>query len=378
MILVSDREFTFHPHNREKAVMAASNGKYVAYVSAYTTASKGNFGIRIYDVDMENGRFTEKDQVEITNSSYVTISHNQKYLYSITDFGVEAYEITKGGDLRFLNKAGINGMRGSYLSTDYTDSWLFVAGYHDGKITVLKLAEDGTIGEITDEIYHRGMGSVAERNFRPHVQCVKMTRDNRFLCAADLGLDHVNVYKFDPVNGKIKQVDIIHCNLESAPRHLKFSKDGSKLYIVNEMENNIDVFQYKAIDDEPDFEKIQTISTLNNYHAADAAASALNLSDDFQYLVSSNAGDNSVVIFRIDQETGLLSKVLCLPVSGDYPKDCALFPDNRHLVSLNHESNTMTFFKVDLEKGLLIMNGREIRVDQPNCVIFHKLTPEQL
>ncbi len=356
-----------------------AKSQYVAYVSAYTTATKGNFGIRIYDVDMENGRFIEKHQVEITNSSYVTISHNSRFLYSITDFGVEAYRIVKGGDLEFVNKASINGMRGSYLSTDYTDSWLFVAGYHDGKITVLKLMEDGSIGQITDEIYHRGMGSVAERNFRPHVQCVKMTRDNRFLCAADLGLDHVNVYKFDSVNGRIKQVDIIHGELESAPRHLKFSKDGRILYIVNEMKNTIDVYRYtfNPKNGEPDFEKLQTVSTLNNYHSADAAASALNLSWDFQYLVSSNAGDNSVAIFRIDQETGELSKVLCLPVSGDYPKDCALFPDNKHLVSLNHESNTMTFFNVNLDKGLIIMNGKEIHVDRPNCVIFHELTDEQ-
>ncbi len=139
--------------------------QYVAYVSSYTTATNNNFGIRVYDVDMEQGRFTEKDQIEITNSSYVTISHNQKYLYSITDFGVESYKITKGGNLAFLNKASINGMRGSYLSTDYTDRWLFVAGYHDGKITVLRLLEDGSIGQITDEVYHRGMGSIADRNF---------------------------------------------------------------------------------------------------------------------------------------------------------------------------------------------------------------------
>ena len=32
--------------------------KYVAYVSSYTWGNKSNFGIRIYDVDMENGRMT--------------------------------------------------------------------------------------------------------------------------------------------------------------------------------------------------------------------------------------------------------------------------------------------------------------------------------
>ena len=58
-------------------------------------------------------------------------------------------------------------------------------------------------------------------------------------------------------------------------------------------------------------------------------------------------------VYRIDQKTGLLTRLLCLPVSGEYPKDVALFPDNRHLVSLNQDSGTLTFFNVDLEKGLL-------------------------
>ena len=90
-------------------------------------------------------------------------------------------------------------------------------------------------------------------------------------------------------------------------------------------------------------------------------------------MVSSNAGDNSVVVYQVDKKTGMLDKRLCLPVSGDYPKDAALFPDNRHLVSLNHESNTMTFFSVDTQKGLLVMNGKELEVERPNCIIFHKL-----
>ena len=118
----------------------------IAYVSTYTYGNKSNFGIRIYNVDMENGRFTEKDQVEITNSSYVTISHDKKRLYSITDFGVESFRIQPDGGLELIDHASINGMRGCYLSTDYEDNFLFVAGYHDGKITVLRLKE--TVGSV--------------------------------------------------------------------------------------------------------------------------------------------------------------------------------------------------------------------------------------
>ena len=348
--------------------------KYVAYVSTYTMGD--NHGIKIYDVDMEKGRFEEKNQVQITNSSYITISHNQKHLYSITDFGVEAYKVLANGDLEFINRGTINGMRGCYVSTDYNDRYLFVSGYHDGKITVLRLQQDGGIGEITDEIFHKGLGSIAERNFRPHVSCVKMTRDNKYLCAADLGMDHVNVYRMDHVKGTLKSVDMIHSEIESAPRHLKFSKNGKFLYIVHELKNCIDVYTYEDQNNNPEFEKIQTISTLNEYHAGGSAASALNFSTDDKYLVSSNAGDNSVIVYRIDQASGMLTKIFCLPVSGDYPKDATLFPNNKYLVSLNHEANAMTFFTVDMEKGLLVMNGKELQVERPNCIIFHKLAEE--
>ena len=353
----------------------SSSDRYVAYVSTYTM--NDNHGITIYDVDVKKGRFQKKSQIEITNSSYLTISHNQKFLYSITDFGVESFKILKDGSLKLINHASINGMRGCYLSTDYEDKFLFVAGYHDGKITVLRLNKDGGVGEITDEIYHKGLGSIAERNFRPHVSCVKMTRDNKYLMAADLGMDHTNVYSLNHDNGKLRLVDVIRSEQESAPRYIKMTKDGRHIYIVHEIKNYIDVYSYHEVSDgDPEFTKIATYPTLNDYHAGGSAASALNFSEDEKYLLSSNAGDNSVVLFKIDHKNGELEKIFCLPISGEYPKDEALFPDNKNLVSLNHESNTMTFFHVDIQKGVIAMNGKELEIDRPNCIIFHKLEPE--
>lgn len=347
---------------------------YVAYVSSYTSGNKTNMGIGIYDVDVKNGRMSLRDQIEITNSSYLTISHNRKFLYSITDFGVESYEILPDGNLKILNKESINGMRGCYLSTDYEDKLLFVVGYHDAKLTVLRLNPDGSVGEITDEIFHKGLGSIAERNYRPHLNCVKMTRDNKYLLVADLGMDHIVVYEVNHTTGKLKQVDIIHSEQESAPRHLKFSKDGKFLYVVHELKSYIDVYTYDGESHVyPQFEKIQSISTLNDYHASVTSASALNWSFDFKYMISTNAGDNSVIIYSADSKTGLLEKIVCLPVSGDYPKDAMLFPDNKHLVSLNHETNSMTFFSFDDKNKTIVMNGKELKVNQPNCIIFYKL-----
>ena len=78
-------------------------------------------------------------------------------------------------------------------------------------------------------------------------------------------------------------------------------------------------------------------------------------------------------MYKVNHETGELEKICILPISGDYPKDIAIFPDGRHLISLNHESDSITFFTVDYEQGTLVMNGKEVKVDTPNCVLISKI-----
>ena len=61
--------------------------RYVAYVGSYTFIGKSK-GITIYDVDVDAGRFTKRNEVEINNSSYLAVSHSRKYLYSVVDEGI--------------------------------------------------------------------------------------------------------------------------------------------------------------------------------------------------------------------------------------------------------------------------------------------------
>jgi 6-phosphogluconolactonase len=142
---------------------------------------------------------------------------------------------------------------------------------------------------------------------------------------------------------------------------------------VHEWSCSIDVYSYEERKGEPVFDKIQTVLTVKPEKGSTNAASALSFNADYKYLLSSNAGDNSVVVYSVDMESGLLTEKFCLPVSGDYPKDAEFFPNNKFLVSLNHESNNMTFFHLDLDAGSMIMNGPAINVDVPNCIMFYKL-----
>ena len=216
--------------------------KYVAYVGTYTHGS--SVGIHLFDLDVENGTMSERKVIPINNPSYIKMSHNGRFLYSIADEGVRSFTVLPDGDLEPLNCAGIEGMRGCYLSTDKDDKYLFVAGWHDGKVTVMRLNEDGTVGKMTDEVFHKGLGSVAERNFRPHVNCVNLTPDGKYLCAVDLGTDQIKIYKFDPRTGKIALFDLLFCELESAPRIIKFSRDGRFAYVISELKNYISVYSY--------------------------------------------------------------------------------------------------------------------------------------
>ena len=53
---------------------------YVAYVGSYTHESSK--GIHIYDCDVEEGRIYERCEVPIDNPSYITLSHDKRFLYA--------------------------------------------------------------------------------------------------------------------------------------------------------------------------------------------------------------------------------------------------------------------------------------------------------
>jgi 6-phosphogluconolactonase len=346
--------------------------KYVAYVGSYSYIGDAK-GITMYDVDIENGKFKKRCEVEVDNSSYVVASHNFKTLYSIADEGIVAFRILENGAITRLNVKNIKGMRGCHLSTDKDDRYIFVSGYHDGKVTALTLNPDGSVGGICDGVYHKGLGSIAERGFSPHISCTKRTPEGRFVMAADPGIDQVTIYRFDDVEEKLLLADAIRCDLQSGPRCFTFSKDGKFLYLMYEMKNVIDVFTYSCepSDRVPQIEKIQTIPTTGYDNPNQmTAATCMTFTEKDDYVFCGNTGDNTVALFKRDAKTGRLECLFDLPVSGEYPKDITIFPDGKHIVSVNHESGSLTFFTVDYENKLLIMNTNEIPVNQPNCCVI--------
>ena len=349
----------------------ADTEKYVAYVGTYTHGTSK--GIHIYDVDVKEGLLHLRKVVPVNNSSYVTKSRNEKFLYSIADEGVEVFEIMKDGDLKPINQIGIDGMRGCHLSTDLQGKYLFVAGYHDGKVTVVHTHQDGRLGNLMDGVFHRGQGALNERSFRPHVCCVRITPDNKFLCAVDDGLDQVVLYKINHVTNKLQQVDVLRMGREAGPRSIHFSRDGKYAYILCQLTNLLQVYAYHLENGYPRFDLIDEYSTLSDERDPHDAASALRVSYDGKYVFCSTSGDNSVACFKVDSETGKLDRQFSLPTAGDYPKDIALFPNQKHIAVVNNGAGTITTFAINYEKKVITMKGKPQELDTPNCMIFQKI-----
>lgn len=116
-----------------------------------------------------------------------------------------------------------------------------------------------------------------------------------------------------------------------------------------ELSNEIKVYSYDGSGDVPEFELLQSVSTLAKAESGGVshnAASGLALAPDGKHLFCTTAGENTVAMYEVDGETGLLDRKFVLPVSGDYPKDLVIFPDNQHIAVANHSSNTVTTFKL--------------------------------
>lgn len=350
-------------------------GKYVAYVGSYT---RGNaVGITIYDVDNENGYLKYRKEVEVSNPSYIKIDNLKRVLYTIDDAGVMAYKIENDGDLKFINALGINGMRGCFLELDSSGDFLYVAGYHDGKITMISLNSDGSLDSITDEIFFKGMGKPYEDSYRPHVSCCKLTPFEKFLCVADLSVSNYKVYEVDRVEKKLNFVSIIPCELNSSPREIIFSNTGRFAYTVCTRNKKIEGFKYHINENnKPVFTNIQKLTPLCDGMSEESAPYAISKNKDGTYIIVSIVEDNSVTFIKRDKETGLMEVQFNLPISGVFPKDIQFFPNEKFIASCNHESNEITVFEVKGEQSQIVMTQRPTKVYSPNCIRFCKINDE--
>ena len=349
--------------------------RYVAYVGTYTQDKSK--GIYVYDIDQKTGVLKNRSVAEINNTSHVCISKDRKFLYSIADEGVVAFSIDENGDLTKVNQAWTGGLRGCYISVDSKRRFLFVGGYHDGRVTVMKLNKDGSIGDIACGIFHQGVAiSMNEHRLdHPKVTCVLLSPDEKYLFASDIGLNQIKVYRIDYTTGQLKLVDIVRCTMDAGPRSMRFSSDGRFLYVLTELNSCIEVYSYDDIDDAPLIRQIHTVNAFKgDYPTAECTSIQMNESESL--VMVTVGGKNDVSFFKRNSLDGQLTYAFATPTSGDYPKQVHILPGDEYYVALNHDSNEIRTFRINYEGNYALMCNPPVKIDRPNCIRLLKLDSE--
>jgi 6-phosphogluconolactonase len=356
------------------AAKPAANHTYLVFVGTYTnkTESKGIYG---YEFDADTGKLTPKGvAAETPDPSWVVVHPSGKYAYAANEAGkastVSAFAVdAKSGKLIPLNQLPALGEDPCYLSFDKTGKYLFVANYTSGTIAVFPILSDGRLGERTALVKDQGpMGPNKERQDGPHAHWIEVYPGNRFVYVADLGMDHVLIYNFNPATGTLAHSPLSATLSPGAgPRHVAFGRGSPFLYALGELQSTVTVFAPEGRDG---FVNVQQISTLPKGFSGRNDAAEIAVHPNGKFLYTSNRGEDTIAIFSIDPAKGTLTFVARVPTGGKEPRHFAIDPTGKYLLAENQLSNNIVVFRIDLATGGLTPTGQTVEVPSPVNLAF--------
>ena len=342
-----------------------TNKFYTVFVGTYTDGeSEGIYGIKF---DLENGILDSIElKATLPNPSFLAVSEDKKNLYAVqetSDFdslggGVTSFSL-KNGILTELNSKGSGGAHPCHVEVS-KDGQLAISNYTGGNLSIFDLKEDGSLGETPQIIDHK----VLDTTKVAHVHKAYFTKDGLF--TADLGLDALKRYqksenKWIPAHQN--SLDLLQ---GAGPRHFEFDKTGNFLYVINELNATVTVFER---DDEGSYNAIQTEATLASDYEGNNSCADIHLSADGRFLYGSNRGENTIVIFSVDEETGKISLVGRESVHGDWPRNFTIDPSGNYLLVANQKSSNITVFRRSQTHGTLEFLN-ETAIPNPVCLLF--------
>jgi 6-phosphogluconolactonase len=358
----------------------AAKPSYIAYIGTYT-AKTSSKGIYAYKFDPEKGQLTSIGvAAESVDPSFLAVHPNGKYLYAVNEIGnfngsvsgaVSAFAIdAKTGTLKLLNQVATRGAGPCYISLDKNGSFVLVANYDSGSIASFPVRDDGTIGTASGFVQHSGTGPNKERQEGPHAHWIATSPDNRFALAADLGLDQILIYGFDPSRGTFTPSVSGFAKLKpgSGPRHLAFHPNGKFAYVLSEMESSVTAFSYQPKTGA--MTSLQSISALPADYSGAKEAAEIAVHPSGKFLYTSNRGHDSIAAFAIDEKKGTLKSLGQVLTGGKTPRHFAIDPTGNYLLAENQESNNIVIFHIDSASGNLTPTGQTIEVPSPVCITF--------
>ena len=339
--------------------------------------------IRIYRLSLFTGHMELASVAPgAFNPSYLVIDRSRRYLYAVDEVnefqgqgggGASAFAIDQdSGGLTLLNHQPVYGAGPCHLSIDQTGKWLLAANYAGGSVSVLPIEENGRLGTATEVVQHRAVSTGPASQPIPHAHSTLQDPAGRYILAADLGLDRIMIYRLDTTRGAVTPHDVpsVSVRLGAGPRHLAFHPNGQHLYCVNELDSTISVFAYDAARGLP-IER-QTLSTLPDGFSGTSYGAHLQFAPSGRFLYVSNRGHDSLAVFAVDGETGLLTPQSHVSTQGQFPRHFAIDPTGSYLLVANQRSDTLVTFRVDGEHGDLTPI-QVTSTETPMCVQFVRL-----
>ncbi len=361
------------------AEKAAVKGEYLVYIGTYT--GQKSKGIYAYRFDRARGQLTSLGLVaETASPSFLAVHPNRRFLYAANEISnyqgrnsgaVSAFAMDRRtGKLRFLNEVSSRGADPCYVTLDKTGKYVLVANYSGGSVAVFPALEDGRLGEASAFVQHAGSSVNPQRQEGPHAHSINLSPDNRFAIAADLGLDQLLVYRFDPTKGSLAANSPAFARVQpgAGPRHFVFHPTGRFAYVINEMQSSVSAFSYDSAAGV--LRELQTLSTLPKDFAGDNTTAEVQVDSTGKFLYGSNRGHDSVAVFAIEAGKGTLTPVEYVPTQGKTPRNFGIDPTGSYLIAANQDSDNIVVFRINPKTGRLTPTGQVLEVPSPVCVKF--------
>ena len=344
------------------------------YIGTYTSTTSE--GIYVYRMNSETGELKKFSSIKSENPSFLALDRTGRFLYAVNevkDFegkasgAVSAYAIDATGKLKFLNQQATMGADPCYLTVDRKRGSLLVANYTGGNIALLPIRGDGTLGPVADLKQHEGKGIKQQQN-GPHAHCIILDPSERHALAADLGIDKVMIYRFDPAARKLLSSKQPSASLKAGagPRHLTLHPNGRFLYVINELDSTLTTFSYNA----GALITVDTVSTLPAGFSDVSYCADVHVSPSGKFLYGSNRGHNSIVVFALDARTGKPTLVEHTSTQGKWPRNFVIDPSGKFLLVANQHTDNVVVFKIDPQTGRLTPSGQAAEVPAPVCLKF--------
>jgi 6-phosphogluconolactonase len=355
------------------ATVQAQKNNHNLIIGTYTNKCESK-GIYVYDFDSNTGSFNFKNATEnVINPSYLTVSKNNNFVYSVNENGSKSTVSSflynpSNGKLNLINKQSSKGADPCYIIND--DKNVIVANYSGGNIAVFCKNPDGSISEAKQVVQHFGKGINAKRQETPHVHMVHFSPDRKFVLSNDLGNDKVYSYQYNPnsPSGILQLKDSVSVKSGSGPRHLTFSNDGKYVYLLQEFDGLLTVFNYSN----GILKKIEENSILAKGFKGEISSADIHISPDGKFLYASNRGTaNTISIFKILKNGQLESKGQ-MSTLGKGPRNFAIDPSGNFLLVANQYTNDIVIFKRNKTTGAITDTGKRIALCSPVCLVFTK------